>query len=136
MRYMLDTNVCIDYLRGSDAGIREKLISCKLGELYISSITLSELLYGVNKSSDVHRNRNALNNLLLKIDVLDYGSEAGEYYGLIRNELTRKGLIIGALDMLIGAHAASEDMILVTHNTSEFSRINGLKVEDWYTGTP
>ena len=136
MRYMLDTNVCIDYLRGTDSGVKEKLISCKQGELYISSITLSELLYGVNKSSDVQKNRNALNNLLLKIDVLDYGSEAGEYYGLIRNALTRKGLIIGALDMLIGAHAASADMTLVTHNTSEFSRINGLKLEDWHSGNP
>ena len=65
MRYMLDTNVCIDYMRGTDSGIKEKLIACKQGELFVSSITLSELLYGVNKSSDVQRNRNALNNLLL-----------------------------------------------------------------------
>lgn len=72
--------------------------------------------------------------MLLKIDILDYGAEACEYYGLIRHELSRKGLIIGALDMLIGAHAASADMTLVTHNTSEFSRINGLKLEDWHTG--
>ena len=136
MRYMLDTNVCIDYLRGTDFGVKEKLISCKQGELYISSITLSELLYGVNKSSDVQKNRNALNNLLLKIDVLDYGSEAGECYGLIRNELTRKGLAIGALDMLIGAHAVSVNMTLVTHNVSEFNRINGLKIEDWHSGNP
>lgn len=133
MRYMLDTNVCIDYMRGTDSGIKEKLISCKQGDLYISSITLSELLYGVNKSSDVQRNRSALNNLLLKIDVLEYGAEASEYYGIIRNDLSRRGLVIGALDMLIAAHAASNDMVLITHNTSEFDRISGLKTEDWHS---
>ena len=133
MRYMLDTNVCIDYMRGSDPGIKEKLIACKQGELYISSITMSELLYGVNESSDVQRNRNALNNLLLKIDVLDYDSEACEYYGIIRSDLSRKGLVIGVLDMLIAAHAASKDMVLVTNNTSEFVRISGLKTEDWHS---
>ncbi len=133
MRYMLDTNVCIDYMRGTDSGIKKKLISCKQGDLYISSITLSELLYGVNKSSDVQRNRSALNNLLLKIDVLEYGAEASEYYGIIRNDLSRRGLVIGALDMLIAAHAASNDMVLITHNTSEFDRISGLKTEDWHS---
>ena len=135
MKYMLDTNVCIDYMRGTDPGIKEKLISCNQGELYISSITLSELLYGVNKSSDIQRNRNALNNLLLKIDVLDYGSEASEHYGIIRSDLSRKGLTIGALDMLIAAHAVSKDMILVTHNTSEFTRIQGLNIQDWFTNS-
>ena len=133
MKYMLDTNVCIDYMRGTDPGIKEKLISCKQGELYISSITLSELLYGISKSSDIQRNRNALNNLLLKIDVSDYDSEASEYYGIIRSDLSRSGLVIGALDMLIAAHAASKDMVLVTHNTSEFGRISGLKTEDWHS---
>jgi len=87
--------VCIDYIRGTDPGVKEKLISCKQGELYISSITLSEL------------------------------------YSIKRSDLSRKGLNIGALDMFIAAHV----MILVTHNTSEFARIQGLKLQDWFTNS-
>lgn len=133
MKYMLDTNVCIDYMRGSDQAIKDRLLACKQDELCISSITLSELLYGVNKSSDPVKNRSALYKLLVKTEVIDYGFEASEYYGIIRNFLTKTGSVIGSLDMLIAAHAMANDLILITHNTGEFGCIKGLKTEDWYT---
>lgn len=132
MKYMLDTNVCIDYMRGTDQGIKNRLLACKVDELCISSITLSELLYGVNRSSNPVKNRNALYKLLVKIEVIDYGTEASEFYGIIRNELVRRGMVIGALDMLIAAHAMSNKLVLITHNTSEFGRISGLEIEDWH----
>ena len=130
MRYMLDTNVCIDYMRGTDNNIKSNIIKSKNDELCISSITLSELLYGINKSSDPQRKRNILYSLLVKLEVLDYGSEASEYYGFIRNNLSMEGSVIGSLDMLIAAHALSEGLTLVTHNTAEFKRIKGLEVVD------
>ena len=133
MKYMLDTNVCIDYMRGTDQGIKNRLLACKEDELCISSITLSELLYGVNRSSNLVKNRNALYKLLVKIEVIDYGTEASEFYGIIRNELVRRGMVIGALDMLIAAHAMSNKLVLITHNTAEFGRISGLEIEDWHT---
>jgi len=133
MKYMLDTNVCIDYMRGTDQGIKNRLLACKEDELCISSITLSELLYGVNRSSNPVKNRNALYKLLVKIEVIDYGTEASEFYGIIRNELVRRGMVIGALDMLIAAHAMSNKLVLITHNTAEFGRISGLEIEDWHT---
>ena len=132
MKYMLDTNVCIDYMRGTDQGIKNRLLACKEDELCISSITLSELLYGVNRSSNPVKNRNALYKMLVKIEVIDYGTEASEFYGIIRNELVRRGMVIGALDMLIAAHAMSNKLVLITHNTAEFGRISGLEIEDWH----
>lgn len=132
MRYMLDTNVCIDYMRGADPGIIERIKKCQNDDICISSITLSELLYGVNRSSNPQQNRSSLYKLLIKAEVLDYGSEASEYYGLIRNDLTSKGQVIGSNDMLIAAHALSANLVLITNNTSEFSRIQDLKLEDWH----
>lgn len=132
MKYMLDTNVCIDYMRGTDIGVIEHILKSGNNELCISSITLSELLFGVNKSSNPQRNRGVLYSLLTKIEILDYGSKASECYGLLRNELSGNGCVIGSLDMLIAAHAMSEDLILVTHNSSEFGRVKGLKIEDWH----
>ena len=132
MRCMLDTNVCIDYMRGKNQVLANKLCACQLGELCISSITLSELLFGVHRSSDPVRNRESLNKLLAKIDVLDFDTLASEAYGALRNDLARRGSLIGPLDMLIAAHAKSQHLILVTHNTSEFKRVRDLIIEDWY----
>lgn len=88
--------------------------------------------YGVYRSSDHIHNRDVLNKLLVKVDVLDYDSLASEAYGLIRNDLMKRECPIGPLDMLIASHAKSKQMILVTHNTSKFMRVRGLAVEDWY----
>jgi tRNA(fMet)-specific endonuclease VapC len=132
MRYMLDTNVCIDYLKGNSENIRDRIVSAPDGTLCISAITLSELMFGVENSSNREKNLVALNFFLLKIDIVPYDDQAASAYGEIRKQLRQEGNIIGGMDMLIAAHARSSDSILITHNTREFNRVRGLRIEDWY----
>lgn len=108
-----------------------KFLSHDSDELCISSITYAELMHGVEKSQAVEKNRLALTLFLSPIAVLDFGSSAAEEYGKIRAELERKGTPIGSMDLLIAGHAKSENLILVTNNTREFVRVEGLKLEDW-----
>lgn len=132
MRYMLDTNVCIDYLKGNSNNIRDRIISAPDGTLCISAITFSELMFGVENSSNREKNLAALNFFLLKIDIVPYDDQAAYAYGEIRKQLKQKGRIIGGMDMLIAAYARSSDAVLITHNTREFNRVQGLRIEDWY----
>lgn len=132
MRYMLDTNVCIDYLKGNSNNIRDRIISAPDDTLCISAITFSELMFGVENSSNREKNLVALNFFLLKIDIVPYDDQAAAAYGEIRKQLKQKGNLIGGMDMLIAAHARASDAILITHNTREFNRVRGLRIEDWY----
>ena len=132
MRYMLDTNVCIDYLKGNSNNIRDRIISAPKDTLCISAITLSELMYGVENSSNREANLVALDFFLLKIDIISYDDQAAAAYGVIRRQLKQEGIIIGGMDMLIAAHAKSLDAVLITHKTKEFNRVQGLRIEDWY----
>lgn len=132
MRYMLDTNVCIDYLKGNSEKIRDRIISAPEDTLCISAITFSELMFGVENSSNREKNLVALNFFLLKIDIVPYDDQAAAAYGEIRKQLKQEGNLIGGMDMLIAAHARASDSVLVTHNTREFNRVQGLKIEDWY----
>ena len=100
-------------------------------DLCISSITYAELMHGVEKSMAIEKNRVAITMFLSPISILDFDVYAAEEYGRIRADLERKGTPIGPMDMLIAAHAKSEDLILVTNNTREFERVNDLTVEDW-----
>ncbi len=109
----------------------QKCRSVGVGNIYISSITMSELCYGVNKSQKIRENTKRLEEFLKPFTILSYGENASLCYGEIRANLERKGNTIGSLDMLIAAHALSEDLILVTNNTKEFNRIETLKVENW-----
>jgi len=97
----------------------------------ISSITLSELEYGVEKSEQRDRNKIALAKFIAPIEVIAYDDLAAARYGGIRSFLEKNGISIGALDMLIAAHALAEDLILVTNNEREFKRVPGLKIENW-----
>ena len=99
--------------------------------IVISSITASELYFGVHNSKTPEEIAVHLANFLIGVPVLDYSATAGDCYGRIRAELKRKNKIIGELDMLIAAHAKSANLILVTNNTREFERVNGLTIEDW-----
>ncbi|MCQ2773038.1 MAG: type II toxin-antitoxin system VapC family toxin, partial [Bacilli bacterium] len=102
-----------------------------LDEVCISSITYSELMYGVEKSQKREQNYQALMIVLSAIPILEYGSYAAEEYGLIRKGLEDKSSIIGPMDLLIASHAKSENLILVASNMKEFNRIDNLKLEDW-----
>jgi len=131
MRYMLDTNACIALIKRKPAAILRKITALSPGDAGISAITLAELRYGVTKSAEKERNRLALEEFLLPLEVADFDSAAAETYGAVRAALELAGTSIGPLDTLIGAHALSLGLVLVTHNSREFRRIPGLKTADW-----
>lgn len=131
MKYMLDTNICIYLIKHDPARVLKHFKSHSIGDIGISSITLAELRYGVSKSLHVERNRQALDEFILPLEVADFGEPAANSYGLIRAELEKIGKPVGAMDMLIGAHAIALGVILVTNNTKEFKQIKNLKIADW-----
>ena len=131
MKFILDTNICIYLIKKKPVQVFEKFKELPLGSIGISSITLAELQYGIEKSTQQDKNQFALNQFLLPLEVLDFNSEAAIEYGKIRTYLERNGLPIGSLDMLIAAHTKTLGLTLVTNNEKEFVRIEGLKVENW-----
>ena len=131
MRYMLDTNICIYLIKNKPESVLRRIADIPVEDICISVVTYSELIYGVEKSLNRDQNRIALSLLLAKIDILDFDSLAADEYGNIRAELERQGTPIGPLDTMIAAHARSENCSLVTNNTREFERVEGLSVENW-----
>jgi len=131
MKYMLDTNICIGLIRQKPVNLIQRLTRCDPGDVGVSSITIAELAHGANKSNQIEQNLSALEQFLLPIEVADFDQRASAAYGFIRAILEREGKIIGSMDMLIGAHALSLGVVLVTNNTGEFQRIPKLKIEDW-----
>ena len=131
IQYMLDTNIVAYAKNRRPACVLERLLSHDPSEICISAITMAELEFGVFNSSNPDKNRMALIMFLSGITVLPFDKPASLEYGSIRHLLKTNGIIIGGNDMLIAAHARSLDITLVTHNTGEFSRVPGLKLEDW-----
>lgn len=136
MHYMLDTDTCIYLITGREPqkqqNILAKLESLEQGELvYLSSIVVSELGYGAQKGRWKKINMALLEQFLLDFKIAAFDEHAAHCCGTIRAVLEKKGKPIGPMDTLIAAHAVSLDMTLVTHNMREFSRVNGLKVENW-----
>jgi tRNA(fMet)-specific endonuclease VapC len=131
MEYLLDTNICIYIIKKKPVEVFEKFNKLTIGDVGISSITLAELQFGIEKSSNAKKNRDALEKFLTPIEIIDYGYNATVEYGKIRAELERTGLLVGPLDMLIASHAKSLGVILVTNNVREFERIAGLRIENW-----
>lgn len=128
--YLLDTNICIYVINHKPAQVFEKFKQFQLGQLAVSSITASELAFGVEKSGS-ERNKQALNKFLIPLEIVPYDEQAIWSYARIRQQLQSKGQTIGSLDMLIAGHALALDTVLVTNNTKEFERIEGLKLENW-----
>jgi tRNA(fMet)-specific endonuclease VapC len=131
MKYMLDTNTCIYVIRQKPLNVIERFKKVEISQVGISSITLSDLLYGVSKSSKPEQNQMALAQFIAPLEILAYGDEAAQYYGSIRAFLEKQGAPIGSLDLLITAHALSLEYILVTNNEKEFNRIPNLKIDNW-----
>ena len=131
MKYMLDTNICIFVMRGKNKDILNRILKASDDGICISSITLAELTYGVEKSRYRERNLDSLIKFLTLISVKDFNQKAAEEYGRIRTALELKGTVIGPLDMLIASHAISEKLTLISHNTKEFERVEGLMLENW-----
>ncbi len=131
MTYMLDTNICIYVLKKKPEKVFQKLMTINPNDVCISAVTYAELIHGVEKSAMVERNRVALAMMLANIRVLDFDVNAANEYGKIRATLEKRGTPIGPLDTMIAGHAISCDCIVITNNEKEFSRVPGLKVENW-----
>jgi len=131
MKFMLDTNTCIYIIKKKPPDVIERFIQTEISQIGISSITLSELSYGVSKSSKPEQNQIALAQFIAPLEILPYGDDAAQYYGTLRAHLEKQGTPIGSLDMLIAAHALSTNCTLVTNNEKEFVRIPKLKIENW-----
>jgi len=128
---MLDTNTCIYIIKRKPPDVIERFKRTEISEIGISSITLSELLYGVSKSSRPEQNQLALTQFIAPLEILPYGDDAAQYYGDLRAHLEKQGTPIGSLDMLIAAHALSIACTLVTNDEKEFNRIPNLNIENW-----
>ncbi|MBD2202712.1 type II toxin-antitoxin system VapC family toxin [Calothrix sp. FACHB-1219] len=131
MAYLLDTNACIQILNSANSPVTQKLLSIPAQDIYLCTVVYSELYYGAYKSANVNRNITHLENFFAEFAVLPLDLQAAKIAGDIRARLNTLGTPIGGNDLLIAAIALANDLILVTHNTREFSRIDSLKYEDW-----
>ncbi len=132
--YLLDTNICIFIINKRDQDIVDKIKGSKLDEICISSITIGELEYGLQKSIKKNKNREALIEFLSPFRILDFGPSDAYEYGKIRALLESRGEIIGPYDLQIAAQALARRLVLVTNNVKEFVRVPNLKIEDWSKG--
>lgn len=132
-RYLLDTNTCIYIVNRKPAQVFEHFAGMHSGEIAISSITGAELVFGVAKSGS-KRNRDALDKFLAPLEIVPFDEAAMRCYGDLRCQLERRGQPIGAMDLLIAAHALALGVILVTNNLREFQRVPGLNLENWVEG--
>jgi len=130
LRYMLDTNLCIRVLRDRPQSVRERF-NAEADGLCISTIILAELLHGAEKSDRPSFNRTKVEQFAARLEVIPFGPEAAAHAADIRASLERRGTPIGGYDVLIAGHARSRGLIVVTGNLGEFSRVEGLRCEDW-----
>lgn len=129
--YLLDTNICIYIINSSPKQVVERIKKLKPHQVKLSSISMAELEYGVSKSHYREKNRKALIPFASAFDIVEFNDSDAEVYGLIRADLEKKGQVIGPYDMQIAAQAITRDLILVTNNIAEFSRISNIKLENW-----
>lgn len=130
--YLLDTNICIFLIKNKFPNLTQKIFSMDNDELFLSSISIAEMEYGASKSANREKNRQALLDFCTDFnEILDFTTEDTEAYGLIRAYLEKEGKVIGPYDMQIAAQAMTRNLVVVTNNYSEFSRIPWIKVEDW-----
>ena len=129
--YLLDTNICIYIIKKKPADVLMALKTKSKKDIYISSITIAELEYGIAKSQFPEKNKIALIEFLSIFNILPFDDNDAVDFGEIKKELEKKGKIIGPMDLLLAAQAKSKKLILVTNNTKEFERVEGLKIENW-----
>ena len=134
MILLLDTNICIRLIRSRSPRMARRFEDYVVGDVGVSSVTVAELQFGVEKSRRQEENRRALEQFLLPLEIAGFDEDAAVSYGRVRAGLAARGTPIGPLDTLIAAQAVALGVTLVTSNVGEFSRVPGLRVEDW-TGT-
>lgn len=131
MKYLLDTNVCISYLNNVESLVRKRMQMLKPSQILLCSVVEAELYYGVMKSATPAKNLTRLSPFLNQFVSLPFDSKAARKFGQIRADLAKAGTPIGPYDLQIASISMVNRLILVTHNTREFSRIAGLQLEDW-----
>lgn len=131
VRYLLDTNICIYIAKSQPPAVRRHFERHALGSLAMSAITVGELRFGAEKSQSRDRALATIAQLVQTIQPHPVPVAAAEHYGDIRASLQRAGQPIGNNDLWLAAHARAEGWVLVTHNTREFTRVPGLRLEDW-----
>ena len=132
MIYLLDTNVCVSYLRGTDRErLETRLSAINFGDIALCSVVKAELLYGAARSQQPEQNHAQLQRFFSGFPSLSFDDDAAAAYGTLRAALETSGTPIGPNDLMIAAIALASGLVLVTHNSAEFSRVPGLQVEDW-----
>ena len=130
LKYMLDTNIVIYLIKRRPIELLG-VFNQHAGQMCISSITLAELLHGVEKSSRPDHNLLQVEDFISRLEVLSYGNKAASHYGDIRADLERKGAPIGVNDLHIAGHARSEGLTLASNNVREFERVEALRLVNW-----
>lgn len=133
MPWLLDTNACVEYLRNRNPGVNRRLRTGKPSEFRLCSIVVGELVYGAWRSVDPSGNLQTLSQFFATFTSIPFDDAAAHAYGRIRQELNLRGTPIGPNDLMIAAVALAHGLVLVTNNVSEFSRVDGLAVENWHT---
>ncbi len=128
---MLDTDISIYLIKKRPASVEKHLNRLSMDQVCISVVTYAELLYGAEHSANKERNKEAVRDFVRYLTVRGWNDEAAEHYGLIRHDLESAGTPIGAMDMMIAAHARSVPAVLVSNNERHFGRVRGLKVVNW-----
>jgi tRNA(fMet)-specific endonuclease VapC len=131
MRYLLDTNVCVMYLNGRSDLVRDRILSTPTQDMAVCSVVKAELFYGAMKSNNPTRTLERQQQFLERFVSLPFGDDAAILFGQIRARLANSGTPIGAYDLQIAAIALANNLTLVTHNTREFDRVDGLQIKDW-----
>lgn len=129
--YLLDTNICIYFMKNMYPGLTQKLLSLDPSSLMISSVTVLKLQYGAAKSNWGAKNRQKLALFLAPFNILPFTADDAIYASIIRAELEKKGTKIGPYDVQLTGQALSRNLIFVTHNTEKFARVQNLQLEDW-----
>ena len=129
--YLLDTNICIYAMKDKYPALSKKLFQIPPSDIFISSVTVSELEYGCSKSNWGNRSRNIMNLFLSAFTILPFDEKDARIAGRVRAELVKSGTPIGPYDIQIAAQGLSRGLTVITHNTKEFERIPELKLEDW-----
>ncbi len=132
MKYLLDTNACVQSLRTKGSVlVKQHLSGHPPTDVVLCALVVGELRYGAEGGTDPAKEHSKVDAFVTQFVSLPFDDAIATIYGRIRHDLESRGLVIGANDLMVAAIALAHDLTLVTHNTNEFSRIPGLKLEDW-----
>ncbi|MFT3768617.1 MAG: type II toxin-antitoxin system VapC family toxin [Minicystis sp.] len=134
MKYLLDSNTCIKFLNQRSQALIDRLTDTPDEDIFVCSVVKAEMFYGSERSTRRERNLTVQRAFFARYISLPFDDTAAEKYAVLRADLESRGQRIGANDLLIAAIALAHDLVLVTNNLSEFSRVNGLRLEDWEAG--